>query len=164
MSDSEQRFMKVAGERVPGIAGYGGTASRPETDRQLRDYLASELDLLRGKVDEIRGVADEEGDADMVEDVGRLDERLARTAEALRAADYTGAAFFAGEDPGQAVLDRVYAFDLAMIEDLDLLARDLGELKYDSIGALTLREIEGTLASIELRVANRKHLMANPAS
>ena len=34
-------------------------------------------------------------------------------------------------------------------------------LKYETIGNLTLREIEGTLAAIELKITNRKDVLAD---
>lgn len=164
MTDAEKEFLDRAGEAVPGIRGYRDPEARSETDGLLRDHLAACLDGLSEKFGEIRAVADEEGDVDMMDDVDRILERMDRTASALRSADYSGCAFFgeAGvEDEG---LDRVCAYDSAILGDLDLLSNDIHALKYETIGTLTLREVEGTLASIELRVANRKDIFEAPAS
>jgi hypothetical protein len=162
MPDAEKTFLDKVAQRVPGLAGYREASARRETDLQLREHIAGELELLRSRVAEIREVAEEEQDPDMVDDITRLDERLDRTAGALRSADYGSAEFFTRAEMQEQELARVYEFDSAMLEDLDLLSRDVGGLKYDNIGTLTLREVEGTLASIELRVANRKHLFENP--
>jgi hypothetical protein len=157
-TEQEKAFLARAAEAIPGIPGYRERSGRRRTDEQLRDFLAGCIDDLVGKFDEIRSVADEEGDVDMVEDLQRLGERFGRTADALRTADYSGCGFFDDESPEDEQISRICGYDLAMLEDLELLSSDIGALKYESIGTLTLREVEGTLASIDLRVANRKDL------
>lgn len=156
--DRERAFIQRAAEAVPGIRGYRDVEARKETDRLLREHLAERLDGLVEKFGEIRSVADEEGDVDMVDDLERIGERFGRTAEALRAADTSGIPFFEEGEADDQQISRLCAYDSAMLEDLELLSRDIGALKYETIGTLTLREVEGTLASIELRVANRKDL------
>ena len=160
--DPEKKFLDRAGAVIPGIAGYRDRGVRVRTDDQLRSHLASGLDGLMERLRAIRDVADEEGDLDMVEDLDRISERLGRTGETLRAADYSGCRFFEQADVEEELFSRVYSYDSAMLEDLELLSRDIHELKYESIGTLTLREVEGTLASIELRIVNRKDLFEMP--
>lgn len=160
--ESEKEFLEVTAGRVPGVAGYRGAVSRRETDLRIREHLVEELDALSTKAGEIRSAAGEEGDVDMAEDVARLLERLERTAAELRSAEYGSAPFFTREELSETELNQIHGHDLALLEDLDLLARDMESLKYETIGTLTLREVEGTLASIELRIANRKHLLESP--
>ncbi len=162
--ESERRFLEVTAGRVPGIAGYRDVANRRETDLRMREYMAGELEALSSKAGEIRSAAEKEGDVDTAEDVARLLERLEETASELRSAGYGSAPFFTRDDLSEAELSQVHGHDLAVLEDLDLLARDMESLRYETIGTLTLREVEGTLASIELRIANRKHLLESPGS
>ncbi len=151
---------KVFGEKlsgtIPDAPGYETPEGRRETDEMLRSHVAGELETLRDKLDELRQAADEEGEEDMVDDVDRIDARLLRTVEALRGAETGGLAFFQSADPSGADVERVCAYDLALLEDVNLLVHDVNGLKYETIGNLTLREIEGTLAAIELKVTNRR--------
>jgi len=156
MPDSRKAFGVKLSAEIPDAPGYDAPEGRRETDEMLRSHVAGDLEALRDKFDELRRAADEEGEEDMVDDVDRIDSRLVRTVEALRAASTEGLAFFDQPDPGGADLDRVCAYDLALLEDVDLLVHDVNGLKYETIGNLTLREIEGTLAAIELKVANRR--------
>jgi hypothetical protein len=94
----------------------------------------------------------------MIEDLDRLAERIGRTSEGLRSADYSGCGFFLQPEVPEDQFERICAYDTAMLDDLELLSNDVEALKYESIGSLTLREVEGTLASIELRLVNRKDL------
>jgi hypothetical protein len=164
MPQSEKNFLEKVADLIPGLSGYGAKESRRDTDKRLREYIAGRLDELRPRIEEIKLVATDEGDLDMLDDLGRLDSRLQRTADALRFADYGYSGFFDQVKIREEELDRVYAYDEAILGDLELLSRDLGAIKYDTIGTLTLREVEGTLASIELRVTNRKDLFDTPTT
>jgi len=164
MPESEKNFLEKIADLIPGVSGYRAKEERRETDKRLREYIASQLDDLRLKVEEIKLAATDEGDLDMLDDLGRLDSRLQRTADAIRFADYGYTGFFDQMKIRDEELGRIYAYDEAILGDLDLLRRDLGNVKYEAIGTLTLREVEGTLASIELRVSNRKDLFETPAS
>lgn len=162
--DQERLFSQRASEAVPGIRGYREKDARKETDRLFREHLAGCLDGLVESFGGIRTVAEEEGDVDMVDDLERIGERFGRTARALRSADYAGCPFLEGGETDDEQISRICAYDLAMLEDLELLSRDIGVLKYETIGTLTLREVEGTLASIELRVANRRDIFERRGS
>jgi hypothetical protein len=163
MPQSEKSFLEKIADRIPGLAGYRAKEARRETDKRLREYIAGRIDQLRLKVEEIKAAATDEGDLDLLDDLGRLDSRMQRTADALRYADYGYSGFFDQVKIREEELDRIYAYDEAILGDLDLLVRDVGGLKYEGIGNLTLREVEGTLASIEMKVSNRKDLFETPA-
>jgi len=162
MPQSEKNFLEKVADRIPGLAGYRAKEARRDTDKRLREFIASQIDRHRLRVEEIKRAATDEGDLDMLDDLGRLDARMQRTADALRFADYGYSGFFDQVKIREEELDRIYAYDEAILGDLDLLTRDVGGLKYASIGTLTLREVEGTLASIELKVANRKDVFETP--
>lgn len=154
---AEKTFLAAVSRKIPGVTGYREPEGRRETDTKLRGLIASELAALVEKIGALKADADADGDADMADDLTRLAERFQGSVDAISAAAHEG---FLGRGPmGTDDLAQVHANDAAMLEDLDLLSKDLGALKLESIGALTLREVEGTLASIELKISNRKHLL-----
>ncbi|MFQ5702157.1 MAG: hypothetical protein ACE5HU_09955 [Acidobacteriota bacterium] len=152
---SRQRFLERLAGVLPGGGGYEDRDVRRRTDARFREHAAASLDGLRAKIDQLKTAAEEEGEEDLIFDLDRIDERMGRTSSALRAAEATGAAFLDLEVIDTNHLERVYAYDLALLEDVELLTRDFMAVKYDTIGTLTLRELEGTLAAIELKVSNR---------
>jgi hypothetical protein len=158
MSDTESRFVRKLSALIPAAAGYRGVDDRRATDGLIRDHIATTIDGLKERIGELRASAEEEGEMDMVEDLERIGARMERTVDAARVADYSQAAFFQKTEIRPEDLDRICAYDEALLGDLDLLARDVMAIKYETIGNLTLREAEGTLASIELKVGNRKDL------
>ncbi len=145
---SETRFMERLAGLIPEAAGYREPGDRAATDDLFRAHVAEELEALRVRMAELKTAADEEGEEDMLDDLDRIDTRMERTIEALKAAGQTGP-FFNGPVEDEH-LARVCAYDLTILEDVALLVRDTMGLKYETIGNLTLREIEGTLAAIEL--------------
>jgi len=156
---SEARFMQRLAGLIPDAAGYREPSGRAATDELFRAHVASELEALRAKMAELKGAAEEEGEEDMLDDLDRIDMRMERTIEALGSAGQA-AAFFSGA-VDDAHLSRVCSYDLAILEDVALLVRDTMGLKYETIGNLTLREVEGTLAAIELKINNRKDVLAD---
>ncbi len=156
--DPEKAFLEKAGRVIPGIGGYRDAAARRMTDEQVRGHLASRLDDLAARFLAIREAADGEGDIDMVDDLDRIHDRIGRTVEALTSADYSACRFFSEGAVEESLLSRICSYDTAMLEDLDLLSADVENIKYETIGTLTLREVEGTLASIDLRMANRRDM------
>ncbi|MGH9867218.1 MAG: hypothetical protein ACREAA_03515 [Candidatus Polarisedimenticolia bacterium] len=160
MSESERRFLVKLNALHPGAAGaagYGDEASRTSTEARLRDGLVEEMARLRAKIDELMRAAEEEGEEDMRDDLGRIGERMERTADALAGGEATA---FAGRgEVSPADRELVSGYDLQLLEDMELLQRDVMGMKYETIGTLTLREVEGTLAAIELKVVNRKDVL-----
>lgn len=159
MSESERRFLVKLHGLAPAAPGYTDAASRLETDALMRGALAESLSALRSKLAELMQAAEEEGEEDMGDDLGRIDERMERTAGALADEAHVAMPFFTRDDTPQDDRDRVSGYDLQLLEDMELLRRDVLGMRYETIGSLTLREVEGTLAAIELKVANRKDVL-----
>ena len=126
-----------------------------ELDELLRAHVASELARLRGRIDVLKTAASDEGEEDMVEDLDQIDARMVWAIEALRDVEHGGLPFFAQAQVQEGQLARVCAYDQELLDDLALLASDVTNLKYETIGNLTLREAEGTMAALEMKIANR---------
>ncbi len=161
MTKEEKAFVRKLAMTISDAPGYRDPEARTETDRLVREHIAAELDGLRKKIGELKAAADEEGEEDLGDDLDRIDARMERTNEALRGADYKDSKFFGLAEVPDEGLGKVCAYDQALLEDLDLLVGDVMGMKYEAIGTLTLREVEGTLAAIELKITNRKDVFDN---
>jgi hypothetical protein len=158
VSEAESRFLKTIADLFPEARGYRAFEGRADTEERLRTHVASELERLREKIAELKAAATDEGEEDMLEELDKIGIRMGRTIEALRSAGYAGLPFFSQTDVSETDLARVCAYDLELLDDLGLLTIDVMGMKYETIGNLTLREAEGTLAGIELKVANRGYI------
>ena len=155
-ADAEGALLRQMGRSIPDAPGYRAAEGRARTESLIREHVAGGLQKLREKLAGLKASAEEEGEEDMLDDLDRIDERMARTIETLNAADYTGVPFFSQPEVTDHQLARVCTYDKALLEDLDLLTTDIMGIRYETIGNLTLREAEGTLAAIELKITNRK--------
>jgi hypothetical protein len=158
MIEPERKFLQRIARLIPDAAGYRPLEGRRDTERRVREHVARALEELRVKIGELKAASQEEGEEDMMEDLDRIDARMDRTIEALRGAQYDGAAFLDRADLPEEALGKICSYDRELLDDLELLRTDVTGLKYETIGNLTLREAEGTLAAIELKVTNRKYL------
>lgn len=158
MSEAESRFLKTIAGLFPEARGYRAFEGRADTEERLRAHAASVLDRLREKIAELKAAASDEGEEDMLEELDKIDVRMGRTIEALQSAGYAGLPFFSRTEVSEMDLARVCAYDLELLDDLGLLTIDVMGMKYETIGNLTLREAEGTLAAIELKIANRSYI------
>ena len=160
MSDTERRLgLRLADLAPEGTAfpGFGDPASREASDRLLRDGVCAELGRLQARMNDLMTAADEEGEEDMRDDLQRIRDRMERTAGALAAAGMP--AGMSRADLPDSDRETLCLYDLRLLEDMELLSRDVMAMKYETIGTLTLREVEGTLAAIELKVVNRKDVL-----
>lgn len=158
MADEETRFMAKLAELLPEAEGYAALESRAATDAHLRTHICSELERLKEKIAGLKASALDEGEEDMLEELDKIEVRMTRTIDALRDADYSATPFFTRDGVSGEDLERICSYDRELIDDLELLTTDIMAMKYETIGNLTLREAEGTLASIELKVNNRRYI------
>ena len=156
MADLEGSFLRKIAGLIPDADGYRAAGARAETDRLVRAHVGAGLERLKARIEELKDAARDEGEEDMLDDLDRIGERMSRTIEALRTDDYSAVRFFGEAAATDHHIGRVSSYDKALIEDLELLTTDVMGMKYETIGNLTLREAEGTLAAIELKVTNRR--------
>ncbi len=160
MTDAERKLLVAARGLDEEVAGYADLKDRPVTEAAVRAAVAGTLDRLRAKLADLKTAATEEGEEDMIHELDKIDIRMERVTAALREADTSGYSFLSAGEAGTDTVDAVSRYDEALMADTKLLAGDVMALKYETIGNLTLREVEGTMAAIEIRAANRADLFA----
>ena len=118
----EQRnWLERLGEKIPGFRGYQDRELRRDVDRRQREFLSRELGRLKTAV---RGKARDYTDAGQIGVLHlfeRLDRRLDGLSQAVRFANYGASGLFDVEKIGGEALDRLYQFDLSLLEDLDAM-------------------------------------------
>ena len=163
MSDTERQLRLRLSQLAPegtALPGFDDPEARVASDRLLRDAVCAELVRLQTKMEELMAAADEEGEEDMRDDLQRIRDRMERTAGTLSAAGTP--AGMSRADLTDSDRETLGLYDLRLLEDMELLSRDVMGMKYETIGTLTLREVEGTLAAIELKVVNRTDVLPTP--
>ena len=116
---------------IPGFRGYLAKENRRESDDLQRDWLADRLQRSKRALDEITRPLADAGQIDVLPQVdrirGRLDKLIARIRGAMQG--YSG--FFDLVRVDEALLERVYEHDLALMEKVEALAATIEELPAD---------------------------------
>jgi hypothetical protein len=163
MTVSEKNFLEKIAAHVPGLAGYRERESRRETDRRLRDFLAGRLDEARRALDAVRNAATRTGELGILNEVGRLDRAIQKSAAGLRYADYGYSGLFDQVKIREAELDRIYAYDEGLLGDVLALGEALDRLGGAAPDGPAVAELAKRAEDLDRRVVRRKEVFETPA-
>ena len=126
---SEQRnWLERLGDKIPGYSGYVAKERRRDIDKLHREHLA---DRLRAAKQPVNDAVRELSSSGRLFEVGPLDRALQKIDQIenrVRFASYAYAGFFDVQKIEEPQLERIYSFDLALVEKVEALERIAGEL------------------------------------
>jgi hypothetical protein len=115
---AQRNVLEKLGEKIPGYRGFQDRELRRDVDRLLREHLASEVGRLKSALrDRARGYTDA-GKIGALTGFDRLDRQLDGLSQAVRFSDYGATGLFDPVKIGEAELQRLYEFDLSVVDDL----------------------------------------------
>jgi hypothetical protein len=91
----------------------------------LREHIAGELGHLKAGVRDKARIYTDAGQIGALNGFDRLDRQIDGLAQAVRFADYGASGIFDAVKIGEAELQRLYEFDLSVLDDVAALAMDL---------------------------------------
>jgi hypothetical protein len=150
-------------DKIPGFRGFQDRELRRDVDKMQREHLSAELGQLKS---EVRDKARRYTDAGKIGALGgfdRLERLIDGLSQAVRFADYGASGFFDPVKIGDAELQRLYEFDLAVLDDLAGLGSAVAALpapgSEDPAGALDrilqqARTLEDKWKQRELVISN----------
>jgi hypothetical protein len=112
-------------DKIPGFRGYQNRELRRDVDRLQREHLAKELGGLKTVVRMKAREYTDEGQIGMLHLFERLDRGLDGLSQAVRFADYGASGLFDVIKIGDEELEKLYAFDLSLLDDLEFLFGEL---------------------------------------
>ena len=143
---------------LPGFKGYREKELRRDADRILRDHLAARLDLLKKALNEAADAVTRSGALDAINDIETARKRLDRVSNRIRYADRGYAPLFAVLKIDEAALDRVYAFDVALIEAVDAIARAAAPSAGGEGGA-PIKAMIAEIDALDARLSDRESVL-----
>jgi uncharacterized membrane protein YccC len=161
-SDRVERWLA----RIPGIRTYRDREHRRETDKHLREHLASRLQEARSQLSRTTLEVSKKGQFDSLEELDRLSSRLQQMADTIRYASYGYAGIFDLEKIREEELDRLYTFDLSLMDDLEGIqakVTELGSQASREKGKMTIEEAFHLLDGLERKFRQRNEFMVRPA-
>ena len=123
---------------IPGFRGYLRKENRREADELQREWLADRLQRSKRGLDEYARSLTDAGRLAEINHVERVRTRLDKVLARIRGAMQGYSGFFDLVDINESVLDRVYAHDVALMEQTAALADEIESLRGRSEDAQTL--------------------------
>lgn len=121
---------------LAGFLGYVDRENRRDADKILREGIAQRIEKQWGRVSEIQRDMVNEGQLELVDDLEAGALKLRQFTDRLKTAVYGYAGFFDAVRIKQDELEKLYAFDVALLEVVDEIERavDNVEASIDSDG------------------------------
>lgn len=157
-----QNWLERIANAIPGFKGYREKELRRDSDRLQREHLSSRLEECKRALNEVSAAATRGGDLDVINDVETARKRLDKAVARIRYADRGYAGFFDAVKVDEALLGRVYDFDLSLLDGVDAAraaAQDAGaaapEARKEALLALIAR-----IDALDARLAEREAMLA----
>lgn len=135
---------------IPGFRGYLRKENRREADELQREWLADRLQRSKRGLDDFARSLTDAGRLDELPQIDRVRTRLDKLLARIRGAMQGYSGFFDLVDVNETVLDRVYAQEVALMEQTASLADEIENLRGRSEEASgLLAPIMGKIEAIE---------------
>jgi hypothetical protein len=151
--------------RIPGVRTYREREHRRETDKKLREHLASRLQEIKSQLKKVVLDLSMKGQMEALGKLDHLSSHLQQMADSIRYASYGYSGIFDLEKIWEEELDRLYTFDLSLLDDLDRVQKSVGEIGPAGSPAereKKVEEAETFLDSLETKFNQRKEFMTRP--
>ena len=144
---SEKNFLERLADAIPGLKGYRSRDDARDTDKRLREYLATRLDALVRNLDGVKVAAMKSGGLAAMNGMDGLDARLSRVTGAIRYAKYGYSGLFDQVKIKEPELAQLYDLDIGMIGLVDQLEHGVRNGQMDVI--------QTVLATLEQQLQGR---------
>ncbi len=151
--------------RIPGVRTYREREHRRETDKKLREHLASRLQETRSQLKKVILDLSTKGQTESLGKLDRLSSHFQQMADTIRYASYGYSGIFDLEKIREDELNRLYTFDLLLVDDLERIQKSVEEIGPASSPAEREKKVEETetfLGSLETKFNQRKEFMSLP--
>ena len=152
--------------KIPGVRTYRDREHRRETDKHLREHIAARLLEARSGLTRATLEMSKKGQLGPLAELDRLSSRMQQMADTIRYASYGYAGIFDVEKIREEELDRLYTFDLSLMDEVEGIESKVAELGPQHPPEKWSRAIEETvhlLDALEKKFRQRNDFMARPA-
>ena len=127
MSD-QRNWLERLGDKIPGYSGYVEKERRRDVDKLHREHLADRLRATKQPVSDFVRELSATGRLFEVGPLDRVSKKIDQIENRVRFASYGYAGFFDVVKVREAELDRLYRFDLDLVEKVEELERQAQSL------------------------------------
>ena len=114
---------------LPGYSGYRDKESRRDSDKRLRDSIASQLGSIASRVERAGAVLVQRGELDKSHQIEQLVRSLNHAANRIRSQSYGYGGIFSDTPIDEPVLSQLYLFDKGLAAKTDQLDAQLANVE-----------------------------------
>lgn len=157
ITDDQDIFRKLF-SKIPGFGGYVERENRRAADKILREAIADRFEEMWQRISSIQIDLISSGGLEFIDDIERAAIKIRQFIDRIRHASYGYSPFFNATKINEEELTKVYEFDLALLENGDVVARAIDNIE-SSIGTdglpAAIRHLT-TLSQQTIDVYNRR--------
>jgi hypothetical protein len=127
-AQGQRNWLERLGDKIPGYRGFQDRELRRDVDRTLREHLSAELGRLKGVLRDHSRAWVDAGKLTALNGFDRLDRQIDGLSQAIRFSDYGASGLFDPVKIGDAELQRLYEFDLSVVNDLAQVESEIAAL------------------------------------
>jgi hypothetical protein len=162
-AQTHRNWLEKLGDKIPGFKGYQNRELRRDVDRMQREYLSQRFGELKVTVRRSARDYTDAGQIGMLHLFERLDRDLDAMSQAVRFADYGASGLFDVVKIYDEQLERLYQFDLSVLDDLEALAADLAAVPSpgDDSARDALGQALDRIGALRGKWSERKNVIAD---
>ena len=171
-AQGQRNLLERLGAKIPGYRGFQDRELRRDVDKLQREHLAAELGRLKALLSSRARDYTDAGQLAALAAFGRLDRQLDGLQQTIRFSDYGASGLFDPVKINEPELERLYAFDLGIEEDVAAVEQAIAAVpapagnagsgaaavKDDAATAGTAGNVAGTGAALD-RVRDLVHVL-----
>jgi len=117
-AQGQRNLLERLGAKIPGYRGFQDRELRRDVDKLQREHLAAELGRLKALLAHRARDYTDAGQLAALAAFGRLDRQLDGLQQTIRFSDYGASGLFDPVKINEPELERLYAFDLGIVDDV----------------------------------------------
>lgn len=164
---SSRNWLEKIVSYIPGYKGYQDKETRRDVDKLHREHVANMLFQLKQPINNVIRELSETGRLFEVNPVDRILKKLDKIENRIRYASYGYKGFFDVVKIQEAQLDQLYQFDLALVNDVELLKAQVDRFVAQSSDKNSLKaaaaELDRALDELDNKFSRRYEAIENPA-
>jgi hypothetical protein len=160
---AQRNILERLGDKIPGFRGFQDRELRRDVDKLQREHLSGEISRVKTA---LRDRARAYTDAGQIAQLGpfdRLDRQLDGLSQSVRFTDYGASGLFDAVKIGEAELQRLYEFDLSLLEDLAALKTAAAGIPSPGAGEAgpALDQVQQQVRALEEKWRGREQVISN---
>jgi hypothetical protein len=124
LADKLKRLVRI----IPGISGYQDSEMARDTDKAVRMHLSRELEGIKLELEKVKTSLTERKELSLLPYIDNIASRVDKTSNLIKFASRGFSGIFDTERTDHEKIERLYAFDLELLEKIAVLKTLTAEL------------------------------------